>query len=69
MAHDFLNKAFQGARFSVVHAYTKSIYEAHEKSCARISNFFSPANNKSEVPAKKDLPWLKEVSSCENGHK
>ena len=30
MVHDFLNKAFQGARFSMVHACTKSVYEVHE---------------------------------------
>ena len=27
---------------SVVHACTKSVYKAHEKSCTRISNYFSP---------------------------
>ena len=39
MVHDFLNKAFGGARFSVVHVCTKSVYEAHN---SRISNSFSP---------------------------
>ena len=42
MVHDFLNKAFRGARFSVAHACNKSVYEAHQKSCTRISNSFSP---------------------------
>ena len=41
--NDSLNKAFWGARFSVVYSCTKSFYEAHEKLCTRISNSFSPA--------------------------
>ena len=44
MMHDFLNKAFRGTRFSVVHACTKSVYEVHKKLCTRILNSFSPVN-------------------------
>ena len=42
MMHNFLNKAFRGACFCMVHTCTKSVYKAHEKSCTRISNSFSP---------------------------
>ena len=42
MVHNFVNKASRVARFSVVHACTKSVYEVHEKLCTRILNSFSP---------------------------
>ena len=40
MMQDFLNKAFQGQRFSVVHVCTKSVYEVHN-----FSNSFSPVDH------------------------
>ena len=42
MVHNFLNKAFRGARFTVVHVCTKSAYEVHKRSCTRTSSSFSP---------------------------
>ena len=42
MLHNFLNKAFRGARFTVVHVCTKSAYDVHKRSCTRTSSSFSP---------------------------
>ena len=61
MVHDFLNKAFRVARFSVVHTCTKTVYEAQEISCTRISHSFSPESRKN---LEKSHPWpLKRLST------